>query len=479
MQISPAKKQKLKANLGKTGSGKASFEDLHPRYPAGHPQGGKFMPKGGNDYVKAVAKNTGRTPQEVKASLGGDSKAKPSQAQSTPQAKPAPQGKRDYKDVLPPEAVKELQNTALALATAAKAQDIAEQAKLNAGKGTKREASKALTAAKKEVSAKQKAVEAVLIKNGASKEKAKQIAEKLIAQKVGQIKGDAKPVEKPNTEKAKTKQVAPSAKPPIAAPVVEKKTEAIAPKVDPTKMAKASKEKAIDFHQGKSLGVGIAADGSDETSDPKKKKTFKNLDKAADKISQVTGMSKEESRKAAHAIIGFSLLEYGEVRANERNGKPFTGGSEQSVPSFAESKDYDRIKAINNFIDKAPKYEGTVHRGLAFSNQKDFNKFLKSIKSGEPVDAMSSTTSNLDIAKGFASSGSINVLMNIKNKSGVSIKTLSKFSDEDEVLVPRGALYKASKITKSIGENGKELYTIDVDEIDHENQQARRDGRKK
>ena len=48
IKISPAKKQKLKS---------AFNPDLHPRYPAGHPQGGKFMPKGSADYNQAIAAN--------------------------------------------------------------------------------------------------------------------------------------------------------------------------------------------------------------------------------------------------------------------------------------------------------------------------------------------------------------------------------------------------------------------------------------
>ena len=48
LKISPAKKQKLKS---------AFNPDLHPRYPKGHPQGGKFMPKGSADYNQAIAAN--------------------------------------------------------------------------------------------------------------------------------------------------------------------------------------------------------------------------------------------------------------------------------------------------------------------------------------------------------------------------------------------------------------------------------------
>ena len=233
MQISPAKKEKLKA----------SFADLHPRYPAGHPQGGKFMPKGSADYVNAVAKNTGKSPTEVKKALG-------SSGSVSPKAE-APKSK-DYKDVLPPEVVKEIQTTARSLGTAFEAQYQAEQAKLNAGKGAKREASKAFTAAKKEVSAQQKAVEAVLVKHGASKEKAKQIADKLIAQKMEKLKGNVKPIEKSVEKEIKAKpkavpvkqaeQTAPVAKA-IAVVEPEKKSEAIAPKVE------AKTESKLEYKQ--------------------------------------------------------------------------------------------------------------------------------------------------------------------------------------------------------------------------------------
>lgn len=149
MQISAAKKQKLKA----------SFADLHPKYPAGSPngKGGQFMPKGSADYINAVAKNTGKSPAQVKASLGSDGAVNPTAIGKTAKPKAPPiQGKQDYKKVLPPETVKEIQDNVRNLGEALKLQQEKEQAKLNAVKGTKREAGKAFTAAKKEVSAKQK-----------------------------------------------------------------------------------------------------------------------------------------------------------------------------------------------------------------------------------------------------------------------------------------------------------------------------------
>jgi hypothetical protein len=56
MKISPSKKAKLKA---------AFNPDLHPRYPAGHPLGGKFMPKGSADYKAAITAQSKTSWQEV------------------------------------------------------------------------------------------------------------------------------------------------------------------------------------------------------------------------------------------------------------------------------------------------------------------------------------------------------------------------------------------------------------------------------
>lgn len=65
MQISEVKKQKLKSAL-------ANFAELHPKYPAGSPKGGQFMPKGGGadaDYAKSVNKDTGKSLEQIKASV--------------------------------------------------------------------------------------------------------------------------------------------------------------------------------------------------------------------------------------------------------------------------------------------------------------------------------------------------------------------------------------------------------------------------
>ena len=75
MGISGKSGAKNKAPDGGKAGIKGDFNAMHPRYPKGHPQGGKFMPKGSKDQIKAIAKNTGQSVEKVAAAVGGKAPA--------------------------------------------------------------------------------------------------------------------------------------------------------------------------------------------------------------------------------------------------------------------------------------------------------------------------------------------------------------------------------------------------------------------
>jgi hypothetical protein len=75
MGISGKSGAKMKAPDGGKASMKGDFNALHPRYPKGHPQGGKFMPKGSKDQIQAVAKNKGVSTEQAAAMVGGKANA--------------------------------------------------------------------------------------------------------------------------------------------------------------------------------------------------------------------------------------------------------------------------------------------------------------------------------------------------------------------------------------------------------------------
>ena len=75
MGISGKSGAKMKAPDGGKASMKGDFNALHPRYPKGHPQGGKFMPKGSKDQINAVAKAKGVSTEQAAAMVGGKAPA--------------------------------------------------------------------------------------------------------------------------------------------------------------------------------------------------------------------------------------------------------------------------------------------------------------------------------------------------------------------------------------------------------------------
>lgn len=75
MGISGKSGAKMKAPDGGKASMKGDFNALHPRYPKGHPQGGKFMPKGSKDQINAVAKVKGVSTEQAAAMVGAKAPA--------------------------------------------------------------------------------------------------------------------------------------------------------------------------------------------------------------------------------------------------------------------------------------------------------------------------------------------------------------------------------------------------------------------
>ena len=88
------------------------------------------------------------------------------------------------------------------------------------------------------------------------------------------------------------------------------------------------------------------------------------------------------------------------------------------------------------------------------------------------MQGISSWSSNKEISKNFSenaddSNGNYCLLFNLKNKSGVSVKDLSTFSYEDEVLHPTTARYvlRNNEFKKQKLPNGKILIEINLKEV--------------
>ncbi len=181
-----------------------------------------------------------------------------------------------------------------------------------------------------------------------------------------------------------------------------------------------------------------------------------NTDAQIEAIAKNANLSKDEATKSYNAIFDFTA-HVGYVRDVER-GKPPDNLSPEKLAAIKE-----KIRAINQYIAKAPAYKGEIYRGMAFKTAEDRATFLKSLGS-KSLNAMSSFSSDLRQAKAYADdtfSPFGVVLKVVNNKSGVSIKNVSRHSREDEVLVPKGTNYKIVKVVS----RNSQMLDVEVKEV--------------
>ena len=158
------------------------------------------------------------------------------------------------------------------------------------------------------------------------------------------------------------------------------------------------------------------------------------LGNAAKYLEKEYGMTKQESVRAVYGVNMFTTSNYPTYKKIDKGLKE---------PSVVQKR---HIDSIYNYIEKAPKYDGEIHRGISLK-QAGFNqsKFEKQLENG--LDSLSSFSSNMRTADKFSSEGGtdsddLRIVLSVKNKSGVSVKRLSSAPDEDEVIVPKGVKYK-------------------------------------
>lgn len=163
------------------------------------------------------------------------------------------------------------------------------------------------------------------------------------------------------------------------------------------------------------------------------------------------GFTKQESVRATWGVHTFTTSLYPKIRAADR-------GENKSVVMQRHAK------GINKYLEKMPKHDGVIYRGLEIDENKfDTKIFEKSLTNPKGLDAFSSFSTDREVAERFARRGvagsigedKFEVILTVRNKSGVSIQALSRTPQEDEVLVPKGTKYKilAKKDTTKMEED--------------------------
>lgn len=193
-------------------------------------------------------------------------------------------------------------------------------------------------------------------------------------------------------------------------------------------------------------------------------KSYENMDSSeiVDNVAMTTGVDRSTAKAMASSVWDFSDGEYSAIRGASRGDAKYSDYKE----------DADNIE---NFIEKSPKWgadSGPLYRGLGLERE-EANKLIADAEAGKPLDqrGISSWSSSRSTAESFASNGQDEVILVNKSgtRYGTSIKHLSEYASENEVITSAKQKVVATDIQKTHKDNimgGYNVYVITVKEID-------------
>lgn len=162
-------------------------------------------------------------------------------------------------------------------------------------------------------------------------------------------------------------------------------------------------------------------------------------------------ISSEEAEKLLSGVRNFSGEKSYLIRSAYKN------------PCAAQC-DKDSLYALDCYLQQAPKWNGTVFRGINVSRST-----ANSILAQESIDMLgpSSWSSEQTVAERFAATGtdSVNIVFVLENnQSGASIAHLATYNGaEREVTAPSGTLYQIER-TENISSDGHDYCYVYVNE---------------
>jgi hypothetical protein len=188
--------------------------------------------------------------------------------------------------------------------------------------------------------------------------------------------------------------------------------------------------------------------------------TYQNIedrDAIHELIAKDMSVSKKKAAEIAGSVLEWSGFHYTKIRAIQR----------KEIDPKTEPEAARHAKNIDAFIKKSPKWgkSGPTYRGIGVDKQTG-EKILKQLsKKNGKVDMLgaASWSSDMETAENFASRNEMQLIF-INNgpvNKGTTMKHLSKYRTEEEILVGKNAKYKALSI-KEIRPN---WFEIEVEEV--------------
>lgn len=166
---------------------------------------------------------------------------------------------------------------------------------------------------------------------------------------------------------------------------------------------------------------------------------------------ELTHTGKKQAEKMARAAYTFTTGEYSKIRKFQQDGPP-----------------PNRIAASSNvekFIKKSPKWNGgTLYRGIGVDRE-TADTIVQNCREGKTMGMLgtSSWSSSKKVARMFARRQKADVKITFVTRgkqNGTSVKYLSKYAFQDEVLCSKDARWKPTKVIET-----KRGYTILCDPV--------------
>lgn len=187
-------------------------------------------------------------------------------------------------------------------------------------------------------------------------------------------------------------------------------------------------------HPRKKDGKFGRGGSSSQTSKPKE--TYKSKEKPK--------QSEKPSAEQASAIRNYTGALSSQFIEADRGGK---------VDEMVEKKNKD----LNSYLEKAPKFEGDIHRGIVVEKS-DVDSLLAKYKEGESVETDSKQSWTKDpksvgtrltqVAK--EKKDPVKVFFEYPDsKASIDVSEESRFPEEQEVIIPKSSSYVVSKVEKT------------------------------
>lgn len=217
---------------------------------------------------------------------------------------------------------------------------------------------------------------------------------------------------------------------------------------------------AIQREKNRLDAVTEAADGSHSVNtETRGHLKSMDVDEAASYTAKECGISKQEAMEMNKAVNAYSVGDAYNIRAWQTTGNAGSMSAEEAKTLS------DRVE---KFIERSKKWEGgTLYRGIAV-DQATANSIVQKAKSGGKIDMMgtSSWSSDKSIAEDFGSmiAGKTDAVIIFKTgatKKGTSIRHLSDYEDQDEVIISKGARW----VCKNVSGGSGAFFEIELEEM--------------